>query len=194
MQVSTSTDWPRARGSGRRTTRRKVSRASPLGRVRISAGAETRPRSTTSFRSITATLMQRACAPDGGEPRARRRSVDAARRVWTAARAPVRSQCWSSGPAPGPRARPRPAGRSRRGARRPRPRPPRRSSGPGRGRPRAAPRRSRAVPVGMPCSRRALGVSAGVGVQTRRRRPRVVVVQSSSSRSVNSIRAGPRRP
>src|SRR3954452_38533 len=58
MQVSTSTDWPPARGSGLRTTSRKVSSGSPLGRVRISAGAEIRPRRTTSFRSITATLMQ----------------------------------------------------------------------------------------------------------------------------------------
>src|SRR4051812_38809079 len=52
MQVSTSTDWPRTLGSGRRTTRRNVSRASPLGRVRISAGAalqlETRLRRATA--------------------------------------------------------------------------------------------------------------------------------------------------
>src|SRR5215213_8507273 len=72
MHVRTSTDWPRARGSGRRTTRRKVSSGSPLGRVRISAGADIRPRSTTSFRSITATLMHRACWPDGRRPIARR--------------------------------------------------------------------------------------------------------------------------
>src|SRR3954465_680255 len=69
MQDSTSTDWPRARGSGRRTTSRKLSRLSPLGSVRISAGADTRPRSTTSFRSITATLMQRACCAPDARPR-----------------------------------------------------------------------------------------------------------------------------
>src|SRR4051794_37535936 len=77
MHDSTSTDWPRARGSGRRTISRKVSRSSPLGSVRISAGAETRPRRTTSFRSITATLMQRACCPDDRGPRPRRH-------LWTA--------------------------------------------------------------------------------------------------------------
>src|SRR4051812_34340718 len=77
MHDSTSTDWPRARGSGRRTISRKVSRSSPLGSVRISAGAETRPRRTTSFRSITATLMQRACCPDDRRPRPRRH-------LWTA--------------------------------------------------------------------------------------------------------------
>src|SRR5918997_1902205 len=68
MQVRTSTDWPRARGSGRRTTSRKVTRVSPLGRDFSSAGAETRPRSTTSFRSITATLMT-AASPGDGAPR-----------------------------------------------------------------------------------------------------------------------------
>src|SRR5215217_2462587 len=78
MQVSTSTDCPRARGSGRRTTNRKVNSGSPLGRVRISAGADTRPRSTTSFRSITATLMQASLLvrpPPAQRPAA---SVDAA--------------------------------------------------------------------------------------------------------------------
>src|SRR5919206_589733 len=70
MQLSTSTDWPRARGSGRRITRRKVISVSPLGRVRSSAGAESRPRSRTSLRSITATLMQRASPPRCRRPRA----------------------------------------------------------------------------------------------------------------------------
>src|SRR3954447_16861404 len=65
MQVSTSTAWPRDRGSGRRTTRRKVTSVSPLGRDLSSAGAETRPRGTTSFRSITATLMTAASPGDG---------------------------------------------------------------------------------------------------------------------------------
>src|SRR4051795_13367995 len=79
MQVSTSTDCPRARGSGRRTTRRKVTSVSPLGRVRSSAGADIRPRSTTSFRSMTATLMEQASAPLAATPRGRRE-------LWTAVR------------------------------------------------------------------------------------------------------------
>src|SRR3712207_3958059 len=88
MQVRTSTDWPRARGSGRRTTRRKVTSVSPLGSSRSSAGEDTRPRSTTSFRSMTATLMRAASSPRGARTRP-------GHRLWTAGPGvdPARAGC-----------------------------------------------------------------------------------------------------
>jgi hypothetical protein len=60
MQVRTSLGCLLTRRSGRFTTSVKTMSRSPLGNVRTSAGAESLPRSITSFRSITATLMQRA--------------------------------------------------------------------------------------------------------------------------------------
>src|SRR3712207_448574 len=69
MQGSVSVDCPLARESGRRTTERKLTSVSPLGRVLTSAGADSFPRSTTSFRSITATLMRAASPSPHGRPR-----------------------------------------------------------------------------------------------------------------------------
>ena len=62
---------PRARGSGRRTPSRKVSRFVPARQGADLRGGGQPPRSTTSFRSITATLMQRSLVAGGGRPRAR---------------------------------------------------------------------------------------------------------------------------
>src|SRR3954464_14881217 len=69
----TSDLGPRGRGFSRRTTSLSTSRVSPLGSGRSSGGADNRPRSTTSFRSMTERLMppaSPACLERGqGRPR-----------------------------------------------------------------------------------------------------------------------------
>ncbi len=76
MQARTSTDWPRALGSGRRTTSRKVTSVSPLGRVRSSAGADIRrpePRARSQSVDVLAcitydrALQRRAAAWQPGD-------------------------------------------------------------------------------------------------------------------------------
>src|SRR3954454_21264293 len=72
----TSDLGPRGRGFSRRTTSLNTSRVSPLSSGRSAGGADNRPRMTTSFRSMTARLMQAASPFCSTPARAAHRAVD----------------------------------------------------------------------------------------------------------------------